>query len=137
LLGQITPFLASIYEQMLTERYAMATINAYLYWIKFFIRYHRLRHPAELGEPEVQQFLTHLGSERHVAARTQAQALNALVFLYKTILRRPLALGMRFQHSSKSPKLPCALIQSEVRTLIAGDAGPHALAGAIDVRQWS
>ena len=96
----------------------MATINAYLYWIKFFIRYHRLRHPAELGEPEVQQFLTHLASERHVAAKTQAQALNALVFLYKSILRHPLALEMRFQHSSKSPRLPCVLTQSEVRSLL-------------------
>ncbi|MDX7648073.1 MULTISPECIES: phage integrase N-terminal SAM-like domain-containing protein [Gammaproteobacteria] len=112
-----SPFLASIYEQMLTARYAMATINAYLYWIKFFIRYHQLRHPLSLGEAEVQQFLTFLACERRVAAKTQAQALNALVFLYKSVLQRPLGLSMAFQHSSKSPKLPCVLTQAEVRAL--------------------
>lgn len=77
-------FLDSIYEQMLTERYAMATINAYLYWITFFIRYHQMRHPLNLGEAEVQQFLTFLACMRRVAAITQAQALNALVFLYQS-----------------------------------------------------
>ncbi|EKP0307926.1 integron integrase [Aeromonas veronii] len=113
-----SPFLASIYEQMLTARYAISTINAYLYWIKFFIRYHQLRHPLSLGEAEVQQFLTFLACERHVAAKTQAQALNALVFLYKAVLQRPLGLSMAFQHSSQSPKLPCVLTQAEVRALL-------------------
>lgn len=113
-----SPLSSSIYEQMLTARYAMATINAYLYWIKFFIRYHQLRHPLSLGEAEVQQFLTFLACERRVAAKTQAQALNALVFLYKSVLQRPLGLSMAFQHRSKSPKLPCVLTQAEVRALL-------------------
>lgn len=113
-----SPFLASIYEQMLTAHYAMATINAYLYLIKFFIRYHQLHHPLSLGETEVQQFLTLLASERHVAAKNQAQALNALVFLYKSSLQHPLGLSMAFQYSSKSPKLPSVLTQAEVRALL-------------------
>ncbi|BEC68263.1 hypothetical protein VEE56_45210 (plasmid) [Escherichia coli] len=51
-----SPFLASIYEQMLMLRYAMATVEAYLHWIKAFIRFSRMKHPVELGEAEVQQF---------------------------------------------------------------------------------
>lgn len=48
-----SPFLAAIYEQMMTSRYAMSTIEAYLYWIRFYIRFHHLVHPATLGEAEV------------------------------------------------------------------------------------
>lgn len=76
-----SPFLASIYEQMLMLRYAMATVEAYLHWIKAFIRFSRMKHPVELGEAEVQQFLSYLVTERHVAVKTQAQALNALVLV--------------------------------------------------------
>ena len=71
-----SPFLASIYEQMLMLRYAMATVEAYLHWIKAFIRFSRMKHPVELGEAEVQQFLSYLVTERHVAVKTQAQALH-------------------------------------------------------------
>ena len=113
-----SPFLASIYEQMLMLRYAMATVEAYLHWIKAFIRFHRMRHPSELGEAEVQQFLSYLVTERHVAVKTQAQALNALVFLYRTILLRPLQLEMQFTRSQRQPKLPTVLTQSEVRALL-------------------
>ncbi len=69
-----SPFLASIYEQMLLLRYAMATIEAYLHWITAYIRFHKMQHPSNLGEAEVQSFLTHLATERRVASKTQAQA---------------------------------------------------------------
>lgn len=113
-----SPFLASIFEQMLLLRYSMATIEAYLYWIRYFIRFHKLAHPASLGEEAVGQFLTHLATDRRVAAKTQAQALNALVFLYKAILQRPLALDIPFRPSNRSPKLPTVLTQAEVRSLL-------------------
>ncbi|WP_081000976.1 IS5 family transposase [Aeromonas caviae] len=113
-----SPFLASIYEQMLMLRYAMATVEAYLHWIKAFIRFSRMKHPVELGEAEVQQFLSYLVTERHVAVKTQAQALNALVFLYRTVLLRPLQLEMKFTRSQRPPKLPTVLTQSEVRALL-------------------
>ena len=113
-----SPFLASIYEQMLMLRYAMATVEAYLHWIKAFIRFSRMKHPVELGEAEVQQFLSYLVTERHVAVKTQAQALNALVFLYRTVLLRPLQLEMKFTRGQRPPKLPTVLTQSEVRALL-------------------
>jgi len=114
-----SPFLASIYEQMLVLRYAMSTIEAYLYWIRFYIRYHGLVHPAELAEAEVGQFLTFLADERHVSAKTQAQALNALVFLYKRVLDRPFALQLAFRPSQRAPKLPSVLTPREVAALLA------------------
>ncbi|MGL5344834.1 MAG: integron integrase [Plesiomonas sp.] len=113
-----SPFLASIYEMMLTQRYAMNTVTAYIYWIKFYIRFHKLSHPSKMRENEVQVFLTYLACDRQVSTKTQAQALNALSFLYKTVLKQPLSLEMQFQHSRKSPKLPSVLTRSEIRDLL-------------------
>ena len=110
-----SPFLAAIYEQMLTSRYAMSTIEAYLYWIHFYIRFHHLVHPATLGEAEVCSFLTYLAEQRQVSVKTQAQALNALVFLYKQVLNRPFTLQLAFRHSQKAAKLPTVFTPAEVQ----------------------
>lgn len=59
------------------KHYSISTEKTYLYWIRFFIRFHHLRHPSEMGEQEVQHFLTYLAVERNVAAGTQNQALKA------------------------------------------------------------
>ncbi len=63
-------------------------------------------------------YLSYLANERHVAAKTQALALNALVFLYKTVLQQPLALDIAFRRSQRAPKLPTVLTQGEVRALL-------------------
>src|SRR5512140_3356019 len=67
------------------------TEEAYVYWIKRFILYFDKRHPREMGEHEVEKFLTHLAVEENVAASTQNLALNAIIFLYKQVLERDLA----------------------------------------------
>ena len=58
-----------------------------MHWIKAFIRFHGLRHPESMGRNEVEAFLTHLASERQVAASTHRQAPSALLFLYREVLR--------------------------------------------------
>jgi hypothetical protein len=58
----------------------------YVYWMRMFIRYHRLRHPAEMGATEVEQFLTWLASERKLSAATHKQALSALLFFYDKVM---------------------------------------------------
>ncbi|MDO0946116.1 phage integrase N-terminal SAM-like domain-containing protein [Chromohalobacter israelensis] len=65
---------------MRMKRYSPRTVKTYCYWIRYFIRFNGLRHPASMGGSEVQAFLEHLAVQRHVAAATQSQALNALVF---------------------------------------------------------
>src|SRR6185503_15058881 len=72
------------------RHYSIRTEDAYHDWAARFIRFHRLRHPLDMGEPEVNAFLTHLAVERRVSASTQNQALCALVFLYAHVLARPL-----------------------------------------------
>src|SRR2546423_11972203 len=67
------------------RHYSRRTEKAYVGWIKRYIFFHAKRHPAEMGAPEVARFLTSLAVEGHVAASTQNQALNALVFLYRVV----------------------------------------------------
>jgi hypothetical protein len=62
--------------------YSRRTEKTYWYWIRYFIRFHHMRHPSEMGAAEVTAFLNWLATERNVAAATQNQALNALLFLY-------------------------------------------------------
>ena len=68
------------------------TEQAYVGWVIRFVRHHRVRHPAELGEQDVMAFLRHLAEERRVAVATQGQAVAALLFLYRHVLGRPLRL---------------------------------------------
>ena len=75
---------------MRTQRYSLRTEKTYWYWIRYFIRFHGMRHPSEMGEEEVRVFLTWLATKRNVAAATQNQALNALVFLYGKVLGKAL-----------------------------------------------
>jgi len=69
---------------------SVRTEKTYWYWIRYFIRFHHLRHPEDMAEAEVGAFLSWLAVEQRVAAATQNQALNALVLLYKKVLGRPL-----------------------------------------------
>src|SRR3970040_2931394 len=70
--------------------YSPRTEQAYVGWVIRFVRHHRVRHPAELGEQDVMAFLRHLAEERRVAVATQGQALAALPFLYRAFPRPPL-----------------------------------------------
>lgn len=126
-----SPFLQSVHEYMLVRRYSIRTIRAYLYWIKYFILYHKKRHPLELGGEEVVQFLTFLAVQRHVAAATQATALNAIAFLYNKYLGRPLGELAQFKKASRQRKLPVVLTQAEVRAVLGQLAGSHLLMASL------
>jgi integrase len=86
------------------------------------------RHPAEMGETEVRQFLTHLAKELKVGAATQNQALNALVFLYRQVLRLPFGSLGPFVRAKRPENLPVVLTKAEVRSLLSCMDG---LAGVI------
>jgi len=66
--------------------YSRKTEQSYCYWIRYFIRLHRCRHPTDMGAREISQILTWLTVERRVSAATQSQAFNAIVFLYRKVL---------------------------------------------------
>ena len=77
------------------NHYSIRTEKTYWYWIRYFIRFQQMKHLRDMGPCEVNEFLTWLAVHRHVAAATQAQALNALVFLYSKVLDKPLGKSAR------------------------------------------
>lgn len=83
--------LQSMRANLRLRQFPPRTEEAYTACTRRFVRFHQLRHPAEMGEPEIKAFLFHLAQDRHLAPSTLAQALAALLFLYKEVLERPLA----------------------------------------------
>ena len=101
-----SPFLASIRAYMYQRRYAKRTIETYVLWIRRYINFHGKQHPITMRDAHVEAFLDHLVLERNVASQTQALALNALSFLYKEIIKRPLSLRLNFVKNNRPRKLP-------------------------------
>jgi site-specific recombinase XerD len=102
-----------------TRHYSRRTEEAYASWTKRFILFHHKRHPAAMGAEEVNAFLSHLAVEEKVCASTQAQALCALVFLYRHVLGDPLPWIDDIIRARRHRKLPIVLTRDEVRELLA------------------
>jgi len=102
---------------------APSTEQTYLHWVRRYLRYHNFRHPEDLNEKDVGAFLSYLATELSVAASTQNQALNALVFLYKNVLRRDLEEVVPFLRARKPKKLPVVLTRAEASRLIENMEG--------------
>ncbi len=126
-----SPFLESISHFMTVRRYSKRTIQTYLYWIKYFIIFHKKRHPSEMSGLEVVQFLTHLAVERKVAAATQGIALNSLAFLYNRFLDKPLGDLSSFRRARKQRKLPVVLSRLDVNKLLTQLSGMSLLVASL------
>jgi integron integrase len=110
------------------RHYSPRTEEAYLHWIRRYIFFHRLRHPAEMGTAEVNAFLSHLAVSEHVSASTQTQALSALVFLYRNVLELEIGLREGLVRAKRPARLPVVLTRSETRRLFANMDGVVLLA---------
>ena len=114
-----SPFLNYIADYMLVRQYSLRTVDTYLRWIASYIHFHNKRHPASMGDNEVERYLEHLVLKQNVAPRTQATALNSLSFLYKHIIKKELSLNLNFARSKKQAKLPVVMTPEEVKMLMA------------------
>jgi integron integrase len=112
------------------RHYSTRTEDVYHDWARRFILFHGIRHPREMAEPEVNAFLTHLATDRHVAASTQNQAMCALLFLYEHILGRPID-QLAVVRANRPKRLPVILDRAEVRALLAALAGTPRLVGVL------
>ena len=101
------------------RHYSPRTERAYVGWIERFIRFHRMRHPAEMGEREITRFLSWLATERRVSASTQNQALSALLFLYRAVLGLELEWMSTVVRAKRHSRLPVVLSRPEVTALLA------------------
>jgi integron integrase len=113
-------------ERIRYRHYAPSTEKAYCHWIRSFIRFHGVRHPAEMGQVEVEAYLSHLANERQVSASTHKQALSALLFLYKEVLKIDLPWLGDIGRPKTARRLPEVLTVTEVQRTLAGLAGEHA-----------
>jgi site-specific recombinase XerD len=109
------------------KHYSIRTEQAYVDWIKRFILFHAKRHPDKMGEPEIGAFLTHLATNRNVAASTQNQALSALLFLYQEVLERKLDFMHNIERVKRPPKVPVVLTPREVRSVLVQLKGDYRL----------
>ena len=104
---------------MRQRHYSLKTEKSYVSWMKRFILFHDKKHPKDMGDNEIEQFLNHLVLKRGVSASTQAQALNAIVFLYKQVLEVEIGNFENLRKSNKPKRLPVVLSVSEVGQILS------------------
>src|SRR5262245_22989607 len=104
---------------------SLRTEQTYWEWSRRYLVFHKERegawkHPADMSQQQVREFLGHLAVARNVAVSTQNQALNALVFLYREVLHRPFGELGEFERPQRRERLPVVLTRAEVDRVIAG-----------------
>lgn len=117
--------LQKVREKLRTKHYSYRTEQAYIYWIRWFIRFSGNRHPRTLGKVEIERFLTFLATERRVSASTQNQALSALLFLYKQVLGAELPWLDGVIRAKRPKRLPVVLTREEVKSVLGRMQGRY------------
>ncbi len=115
--------LDQVRQQIRLRNYSIRTERVYAEWIKRFIRFHAYRHPAEMGAAEIEAYLTHLAVKRDVSASTQNQALAALLFLYKEVLKQELPWLDNVVRAKRPQHMPVVLTRDEVQRVLARLSG--------------
>jgi integron integrase len=130
--GLKQPKLLDQLRQALRSRhYSRRTEQTYCHWVKKFIYFHKVRHPAEMGEPEINAFLTHLAVKERVTASTQTQALSALLFLYRHIIGREVGDLGHVIRARKPKRLPVVMSREEVKAVLANLSGDKKLMASL------
>ena len=113
------------------RHYSRRTEQAYCLWVRRFIRFHGVPHPADMAEPEINAFLTHLAVDEQVSASTQTQALCALLFLYRHVLGREVGQIGDLVRARTPRRLPVVLTQEEVKAVLDALQGDHRLKASL------
>ncbi len=126
-----SPFLERVRDTIRVRHYSRRTEKTYLFWVRRFVLFHGKRHPADMGGREVGEFLSHLAVNEDVSASTQNQALNAIVFMYRHVLERPLGEIGGVVRAKKPARLPVVLTQDEVARVLSHLTGVHWLVACL------
>ncbi|MBT9525331.1 MAG: integron integrase [Rhizobacter sp.] len=118
-------------ERVRYQHYSIRTEQAYVYWVDAFIRFHGMRHPAEMSGPEVESFLSWLANEREVAPATHKQALSALLFLYQKVLGQDIPWMTEIGRPKERVRLPVVLTHDEVVQVLRHLPDEHRLMGQL------
>jgi integron integrase len=119
-------------EALRIKQYSPRTEKTYLHWAREYILFHHKRHPREMGVPEINQFITHLVIERKASASTQNQAISAILFLYRSVLKITLDEdALNFVRPQKGKRIPTVLSKDEARALLSHLSGSYKLMAQI------
>ena len=110
---------------------SLRTEQAYVQWIRRFILFHGKRHPRDMGEDDIRQFISHLAVERGITASTQTVALSALLFLYRDVLKRELPYISQIERARKPKRVPVVFTRAEVQRILRCLEGANWLAAAL------
>jgi len=113
------------------RHYSLRTHEVYIQWIKRYIFFHKKKHPKEMGKIEVESFLSYLATEKNVAASTQNQALSAILFLYKHVLKQEIEWIENVVRAKRPKYLPTILSPEEVRMVISTLSGKNQLVAKV------
>ena len=116
--SQYPEHIQNLIKHIRVKHYSVRTEQSYLGWLLRYINFHSMKNPENLSEPEIAQFLEYLVFKRKVSSSTQSQALNALIFFYKSVLKRQLSDSIEFARSKKPKRLPVVLSATEVKKLL-------------------
>lgn len=116
--------LERVRDELALRHRSPRTIQAYVSWVRRYVHFHDRRHPRELGTAEVERFLTELAVRRGIAPSTHNQAVAALQFLYRDVLRQPLDIVEAVPRARTNRRLPTVLTPLEVRAVLAEVRGP-------------
>jgi site-specific recombinase XerD len=118
-MNQSSTLLGRLREVIRYKHYSIRTEQSYVEWVRRFVSFHGRRHPREMGAEEVRAFLGYLAVELKVAASTHQQALSALLFLYREVLRVDLPWLSDLDRPKKPKRTPVVLSRGEVERLLA------------------
>jgi integron integrase len=120
-------FLNQLQDALRAKPYNETTEQVYIRWVRRYIIFHNHKHPQDMGEPEVEAFLNHLATVEKVSTSTQNQALSALSFTYKYLVKRPLSKSLQTLRVKPPKSLPVVLTASEIKAILNQMAGPPKL----------
>jgi integron integrase len=123
--------LDQVRETARLKHLSLRTEEAYVQWIKRYVLFHKKRHPMALGENEIRQFLTYLVQSKYVSSSTQNQALNAIIFLYKQVLHKPLGNLGDIPRGQRTVRLPVVFSRNEAQAIINNLQGTPKLVASL------
>ena len=113
------------------KHFSLSTERAYVGWIRRFILFHNKKHPKEMAETEIREFISDLAVNARISASTQTVALSALLFLYREVLKRDLPYVDHIERAKPSRKIPVVFTRREVQAVLARLEGTHDLIASL------
>lgn len=123
--------LDQVRECLRLKHHSLRTEEAYIYWIRKFILFHNKRHPQTLNEQDIRAFLSHLAVDKNVSSSTQNQALNAIIFLYHSVLKTPLGKISDVERAHRTKRLPVVFTPNEVQLILGKLSGSTKLVASL------